>query len=208
MIFEKTRLGGVLVAAGLACAALLAAPAQAATCNTSNLTTSTACVAAIPGGPGGNVTVTQMNGFNAGGGVFGVNAWQDLGKIDTTNASGVFASAHFTLTTNAGNGSGTWSLNPGLIFAPGASYAFALKGGQSNVAYLLDTSALSGTWTNLDLFTPNGRNNAGLSNITLYGTAAPAPAPAPVPLPAAAWLLVAGMAGLGAVARKRRTIKA
>jgi hypothetical protein len=204
MTLTNTRLGGLLAAAGLACAALLAAPAQAATCTTANLTTSTACLAGIPGGPGGNATTTQMNGFNAGAGVFGVNSWLDLGKIDTTKEPGSFASAFFTVTTTAGNASGTWSLNPGLKFAPGASYAFVLKGAQSNVAYLLDTTAQSGTWTNLDLFTPNGRNNAGLSNMTLYGTATPAP----VPLPAAAWLLIAGMAGLGAVARKRRNAAA
>jgi hypothetical protein len=192
-----TKLAAAALIAG---AAFAAAPTQAATCNTANLTTSTACQADIPGGPGGNVTTTQMNGFGGGAGVFASNGWTDLGKIETTTAAGTFSSTYFTVSTNAGNGSGTWSLNPDYAFAPGASYAFVLKGATDNVAYLLDTGFASGAWSNLDLFTPNGKNNAGLSNMTLYGTATPAP----VPLPAAAWLLLGGMAGLGAVARKRR----
>ncbi len=184
----------------LAGAAFASGPGHAATCSTANLTTSTACQSDIPGGPGGNVTPAQMNGFNGGAGVFGTNAWDDLGKINTTDAPGVFNSDYFSVTTNAGNGSGSWSLNPEFKFAKGASYAFVLKGGKSNAAYLLDTSFASGTWNNLDLWTPNGKNNAGLSNMTLMGSQAPAP----VPLPAAIWLLMGGVAGLGAVARKRK----
>lgn len=193
-----------LVAAALVAAAPFVAPVQAATCSMANLTTSTACQPDIPGGPGGNVTPTQMNGFNGGAGVFGQNGWKDLGKINTTEAPGTFGSTYFTVTTNAGNGSGTWALKPEFKFAAGQSYAFVLKGGTDNVAYLLDTAFSSGAWTNLDLFTPNGRNNAGLSNMTLFGTATPAP----VPLPAAAWLLLGSMAGLGAVARRRRAGRA
>ncbi len=195
-----TMMTRLTAAALVAAATLAAAPSQAATCNTANLTTSTACEKNIPGGPGGNVTTTQMNGFNSGAGVFGVNGWQDLGKINTTEAAGAFPSTYFTVTTTAGNGAGTWSLNPEYKFAAGESYAFVLKGGNDNVAYLLDPAVTSGAWTNLDLFTPNGRNNAGLSNMTLFGTATPAP----VPLPAAAWLLIGGMAGLGAMARRRK----
>jgi hypothetical protein len=191
------KLAAALLLAG---AVFAAAPGHAATCNPTNLTTSTACQDDIPGGPGGNVTTTQMNAFNGGAGVFGVSGWTDLGKIETTSAAGVFPSDYFSVTTNGGNASGTWSLNADYKFTAGASYAFVLKGGTDNVAYLLDSSVTSGSWTNLDLFTPNGKNNAGLSNMTLYGTTTPAP----VPLPAAAWLLVGGIAGLGAVARRRR----
>lgn len=196
-MFAIRKIAAALLLAG---AAFASGPGHAATCSTANLTTSTACRSDIPGGPGGNVTPAQMNGFNGGSGVFGIDAWTDLGKINTTEGPGVFDSAFFSVKTNAGNGSGTWSLNPEFKFAKDASYAFVLKGATSNVAYLLDTGFASGAWTNLDLWTPNGKNNAGLSNMTLMGTASPAP----VPLPAAVWLLVGGMAGLGAVARKKR----
>jgi hypothetical protein len=192
------KFAAVALVAGLGFAA---APVAAATCSTANLTTSTACQAGIPGGSGGNVTPAEMNAFNGGNGVFDVSDWKDFGKIDTVNAGGTFASQYFSVTSNSGNSSGTWKLNDGLKFAPGASYAFVLKGGTSNVAYMLDTAFTSGTWTNLDLFNPANRN-AGMSNMTLMGTAAP------IPLPAAAWLLLGGIAGLGAVARKRKAATA
>ena len=46
--------------------------------------------------------------------------------------------------------------------------------------------------------TPNGRRQAPVSHISFYNGAAP------VPLPAAGWLLMAGLGGIGAVARRRR----
>ncbi len=198
--------GGVLraaalVAAVLAGSGLASAPAAAVTasgCSIANVAVSTACKASIPGGNGGNVTATEMNGS---GGVFGITTWSSLGKIDTTKAGGAFAGGFLSVTSGAGNASGTWSLAPGTAFAPGGSYALVLKGATANVAYLLDTAFGSGTWTNADLWTPNGKNNAGLSNMTLFGTATPAP----IPLPAAAWLLLGGLGGIGMIARRRRT---
>ena len=54
--------------------------------------------------------------------------------------------------------------------------------------YALD-GALSGDWSTAGLMTPNGKNQAGVSHISLYNSAAP------VPLPAAGWLLIAGLGG-------------
>lgn len=199
---------------------LAGAPAAAATCSVSSVQTdvgldSLACVVNVPGGPGSNVTEAEMNG-NA---VFGKTGWTDLGKIDLPGLSGGL----LEITFDTANKTGTWKLKDGFTFDPAGHYALALKGGAvpggpngpngngrpslvlsavngtpvANAVYLLDISNTSGTWSTADL-TNAGGQQPGLSNVTLFGTAAP------IPLPAAAWLLIGGIAGLGAVARRRR----
>jgi hypothetical protein len=221
------RLRAVLAAAALAAA--FAAPAAAATCTVANVKTSVArnalaCVAGLTGGPGSNVTTAQMN---ASSGVFDKTGWIDLGKVDLPGTAGGLLEIGF----DADARTGTWKLRDGLGFAPGGHYALALKAGAvpggpngvpkggpngkgpslaslvtgtgpvANAVYLLDITGTSGTWSTADLIN-NGGQVPELSNITLFGTVAP------VPLPAAAWLLVGGLAGLGAVARRRRTAPA
>lgn len=199
---------GLGAAALAACLSLAALPAAAATCNPANVTTdpgiaASACLQANPLGPGGNTTLHQMNSQT----IFGFGdanpdgqRWTIADKIDVGGSLlGSFFSITVTETKGGAALGGTWSLLPGLVFAPGESYAMVLKGTTSSFVYLLDTSSTFGTWSTADLRTgPQGRNQAGLSNITLMGTAAP------IPLPAAAWLLLGGIAGLGAVARRRR----
>ena len=99
----------------------------------------------------------------------------------------------------ASDKAGTWSFTagPGLTHAP--AY-MVVKAATNWALYALD--ALAGDWSTAGLMTPNGKNQAGASHVSFYNSVAP------VPLPAAAWLLIAGLGGLGVVARRRRTAAA
>lgn len=84
-----------------------------------------------------------------------------------------------------------------FTFTTTAEY-FALKMG-TNVAFFKN---LAGAVTLTVMFDrADGRDGAGfgLSNITEFGEA-----PSEVPLPAAAWLMIAGIAGLGAASRGKK----
>jgi len=48
------------------------------------------------------------------------------------------------------------------------------------------------------------RQTQTFTNWRDFGTAAPTPTPSPVPLPAAAWLMLSGLGGVAAFARRRR----
>ena len=96
--------------------------------------------------------------------------------------------------------SGTWSFtgNSSLTHLP--AY-MVVKAATNWAIYALD-GALSGDWSTAGLMTPNGKNQAGVSHVSFYNSAAP------VPLPAAGWLLVAGLGGIGALARRRKAAAA
>ena len=95
-----------------------------------------------------------------------------------------------------GGMSGTWSFAADASLTHRPAY-MAVKVPSAWALYALD-GALSGTWSTAGLMTPNGMRQAPVSHISFYNGAAP------VPLPAAGWLLMAGLGGIGAVARRRR----
>lgn len=182
----RLRPAALLATAALALG-LVPGGAEAATCNASSVTTDSG-IAAL--GCGTERPFEKM--FD-----------DKIDDIDKGNYLGEVFSIAITRTKDRNEAiAGTWSLLPGLSFEKGASYALALKGGKTTLFYALDTSANSGTWSTADLLVGAKDRQAALSNLSLYGTKAPAAAP--VPLPAAAWLLVGGMVGLGAIARRRR----
>jgi hypothetical protein len=197
-MFVRDTFKTLLAASALA---LMAGGASAATCNVVNFTTSTQCVSPVTGGPGGNVTETEMN---AGAGVFGIKGWLELAAIGSVSAPGPQNSSPFLFSFSYNDGlksSGTWSLNPAFTWGAG-SYAFVIKGATDNAAYLMNKAFTSGSWNVVDLDLPNSGGDPDLSNVTLFGTAPLAP----VPVPAAGFLLIGALGGLAAVRRRRRAV--
>ena len=169
--------------------------AGATTCSISSVTVSTACQVVA----GNNDSVSDMNGFNAGAGVFGNNDWILADKSDQASPNAL-VDGNINL-TNTGNGtsSGTWSVD---TFGGYTQVVLVVKGGaEAWVAYLLDLTSLSGTWSTADLIN-GGDNQPDLSHLSLY-VADFKPTTSTVPLPAGAPLLLAGLAGLAALRRKR-----
>lgn len=199
---RNIALGVAALAAGLFAAPQL----QASTCDILNFTTSTACVSPISGGPGGNVTETQMNTQA----IFGATNWTLLDKLDagspSTGQTQEGTNGLFSLTFGSpALQNGTWTLTSEWTWGAGIC-AFVIKGAKDNAAYLMDVSSTNGTWFVNDLNLPNkkNKNNPDLSNIQLFGT----DNLAPIPLPAAAWMLLAALGGLGLVSRRRRAAAA
>lgn len=167
-------------------------------CHLAYVTTSTLCQRVT----GVNDSTADMNGFSSGLGVFGVHNWtlgdKAGGEEDAT------LSAPFNLVAGTGQ-SGRW----GVSSFGGYQYAaIVVKGGSlSWVAYLLDLTHLSGTWTTQDLRNAGG-NQPDLSHMSLYlgGTrtvAAPPPPPPPaVPLPATGLLFLGALGGLFGLRRR------
>lgn len=187
------------VRTGLAAAFMVTAfagMAGAATCSISSVTVSTACQTV----GGNNDSASDMNGFNAGAGVFGNNDWILADKSDQANPNALVDGDINLTITGDGTLSGTWSVD---TFGGYTQVALVVKGGaEAWVAYMLDLTSLSGTWSTADLINDGGKQ-PGLSHMSLYVADFK---PSTVPLPAGAPLLLAGLAGLAALRRKRTSV--
>lgn len=90
--------------------------------------------------------------------------------------------------------SGTWRIRD---YNPNRTYALSIWGGSNLVTYVLPAGKSQGTWSTLGLPNPAGRQAAFSGGGLAY-----------IPLPAAAWLMIAGLGGLGLVAWRRERVAA
>ena len=132
----------------------------------------------------------DTNQIDAGFSLFGKTGWVLADKND--DATSGDGAAIFGLSPVNGHKYGAWSVRAGSMVQ---DVAITLKAGNGFGAFLLYDALKAGLWA----------SSKELSHASLYYTPTAQPTPAPVPLPAAAWLLLAGMGGLGVVARRRKT---
>lgn len=159
-------------------------------CSVANVTTATGCQTIL----GNN---DNLAGMNAGTGVFDTTDWLLADKSD--QAAPLIPGIN--LTQLGGLLTGTWSVGS---FGGHTKAALVVKGGSVGwVAYFLDLTRLSGSWSTADLLNRGG-NQPGLSHLSLYvaDRVAPPP-PTPVPLPAAGLLLLAAVGVMAALGRRR-----
>lgn len=191
----------VITAAALA---LAGGAASAATCKYgqeadytehADVWTSTACVGQVSDPK--NDSAAAMNGYNGGAGVFNITNWTQDSKWEED--SNTYSPNGLLSIVDYDGKKGSWAVDS---WAGIGAAALVVKGATGWAAYLLDMSAgLKGEWSVFALSTPNGKNTPDISHISLYTT----PAPAPVPLPASALLLMAGMGGLAAMRRRKKS---
>lgn len=131
---------------------------------------------------------------------FGLTNWVVGVSTDPTAGDGSIEADG----TGFNSSSGTWSISSYAGLGP---LMIVLKSGRKFGAFLLDdtVSLLSGTWgIERELCNRKGCTQVGknLSHASVYYS----PVPSAVPVPAAGLMLLAGLAGLAALRRKRAAV--
>ncbi len=152
--------------------------------------------------------------------IFGYNDWNFIARDNAPEGGGFGTSesgdtgVNTDLTLVGGTtGAGTWAIAEALFETYG-NLLLVFKGGNGQViepgeyvSYLLDGSFFSGNYIRSPFINSNNSNQTGISHISLYGQGEPDDGddgPSPVPLPAGGVLLLTGLAGLSAAARRRK----
>lgn len=152
-----------------------------------------------------------LNGDTSGFGTtfdpFGSGTWTLLDKMDTKTGFSNSGDLTFALTGTSGS-VGTWTVtNTNLTTNYQLDLVFALHAGSQGGAWLFDDQAitagqtLNGTW-DINWTVGQGQgNNPDFSNVTIFAREI---VTTPIPEPATYGMMLAGLAVVGAIARRRR----
>jgi hypothetical protein len=196
--FSKLAAAGVLAVGFGAMSASAATFVDCATLvpdATGKLTPSDACAASDSNQPPQG---SQLDGL------FGLDNWKQIGKIEAGDVDGTSGGDGWTFTSEDGNFTGTWSISQAILNKYVALAWILNDGNQApapTIAYRVSTSP--GTWETPWVTGGQGPNagspNNSLSNVQLVGV---------IPLPATGWLLLSVLGAGGFVAHRRRKQKA
>jgi hypothetical protein len=152
-----------------------------------------------PANQSNSTIASAVEDFLAAAGVSGVNY---LGRQDGTGT--LAGTGGVTISSLDGGMSGTWTFDPlasGLV----AGYLVIHAGGGLNdILYEINTPGVTGVWDTSENFTGKPRNQAAISTLDLFSGNGTLPVPEPLTLA----LFGAGLAGVAAMRRRKKAVRA